>query len=576
MGTSTKKRGQKFIKRFSRLSRKASTESKEHLKENLLDRISHIQSIRLLIFEWALLIVALFLIAITQAFWFANSYSGNYFTTGGTYSEATLGKVNSMNPLFATTSSEKTLSRLMFATLSTVDYSGHPGAGLASSIIPDATGKQWTVTLRDNLKWSDGEPITNKDILFTVNLIQNPAVSTVYDSNLTGVKTTTTDGGSIIFTLPTAYADFISALNFPLVPQHILGDINPKNLLEADFSTNPVTSGAFTLNAIQSSSASTEKTIYLSANPYYYKGRPLLNNFAIHAYTNKETLVSNFNAGTITATAELSAAESSQINTAIFNEKGSSINSGVFAFFNLSSEVLGNRAFRAAIRQGLNLDFIRSVATSSTPLNYPLLDSQITLANYPSIPTYNKESALAKISELNPNASVNLVTVKSSYLPTVAEAFKTELEALGLTVNLTIYEENQDFITNVIARRNYDILIYEVELGYDPDLLPYYHSSQATTSGLNLSNYKNTIVDDLLLAARGTLDLDLRAKKYETFLEYWVNDVPAIGLYQPNLTYFYNKNVRTFSNDVRLITPLDRFSDITSWAVTKSTKNRTP
>ena len=58
--------------------------------------------------------------------------------------------------------------------------------------------------------------------------------------------------------------------------------------------------------------------------------------------------------------------------------------------------------------------------------------------------------------------------------------------------------------------------------------------------------------------------------------EYWVTGVPAIGLYQPNLTYYYNKNVRTFSNDVRLVTALDRFSDITSWAVTKATKNKTP
>ena len=106
--------------------------------------------------------------------------------------------------------------------------------------------------------------------------------------------------------------------------------------------------------------------------------------------------------------------------------------------------------------------------------------------------------------------------------------------------------------------------------------MPYYHSSQATGNGLNLSSYRNALVDDLLLSARGTLDKEQRVKKYESFLEYWVTGVPAIGLYRPNLTYYYNQNARTFGNNVRLVTALDRFSDISSWAVNKSIKNKTP
>ena len=84
------------------------------------------------------------------------------------------------------------------------------------------------------------------------------------------------------------------------------------------------------------------------------------------------------------------------------------------------------------------------------------------------------------------------------------------------------------------------------------------------------------MVDDLLLGARDTMDNDLRVKKYESFLQYWVQDVPAIGLYRPNLTYYYNKNVRAYSNDVRLVTAIDRFSDVTNWAVNKTTKNKSP
>ena len=110
MVNSFKKRGQKLIRNFSRASIRVSEEGKEHIKENLVERISHIGNIRLLIFEWVLLVAALIMLSITQAFWFGNSYAGNVFTPGGTYTEATLGGVNSLNPLFATTNSEKTLS----------------------------------------------------------------------------------------------------------------------------------------------------------------------------------------------------------------------------------------------------------------------------------------------------------------------------------------------------------------------------------------------------------------------------------------------------------------------------------
>ena len=161
-------------------------------------------------------------------------------------------------------------------------------------------------------------------------------------------------------------------------------------------------------------------------------------------------------------------------------------------------------------------------------------------------------------------------------MPAVADKLAEELRELGFEVNVSKYEENQEFISNIISKRSYSILVYDIELGADPDLLPYYHSSQATASGLNLANYRNALVDDLLLGARDTLDETLRAKKYETFLQYWVNDVPAIGLYQSNLTYIYNRNVRTFSDNIRLVTALDRFTDITDWAAVKETKNKTP
>ena len=578
MANSIKKRGQKFIKKFSRATSRASEESKEHIKENFIGRLGNFSNIRLLVLEWGLLIVALVLLAITQAFWFAESYSEDVFTDGGTYIEATVGDVGSMNPLFATTESEKVLSRLMFETLSTIDYSGHPSIGLASSITPDETGKIWTVKLRDNLKWSDGEPITNEDVLFTVELIKNPKVDSIYDTNFANVKVSVNENSEIVFTLPAPYADFMSALNFPILPQHALAESSPETLIENTFSTSPITSGPFTFNATQATSKNDEEVIYLSANPYYYKSHPLLNSFAIHTYDDKASVIAALNSGSVTASAALTEADQNSITNGQFIHKNSSLNSGAFIFFNTKNTSVKNAELRSAIRQGIDINKLREQAANTVALDYPLLSTQITLSEYPAIPAHDAETAKAKIAELagEEKPSLMVATVNVGFLPAVTNALADELRNLGFEVEVRTYEENQDFMTSVIAQRSYDILVYEVELGADPDLLPYYHSSQATNGGLNLSNYRNFLVDDLLLGARDTTDPTLRAKKYETFLNHWVTDTPAIGLYRPNLTYYYNQNVRTFSNDVRLVTALDRFSDIRSWATTKTTKNKTP
>ena len=578
MANSIKKRGQKIVNKFSRASIKASAESKEHIRENLIQRFSHIRNIRLLIVEWSSLIAALFLFGVAQAFWFGESYAGEVFVDGGTYAEATLGRVNSMNPLFATTSSEKVLSELMFATLAAVDYSGHMGPELAESITSSEDGQIWTVKLKDGLLWSDGEPLTVDDVMFTIELIQNPAANTIYDANLEGVKVRRRDDGKIDFTLPLGFADFISALDIPIVPKHILDGVPVKTLVEADFSNSPTTSGAFSFNAIQSTAGEDESIFYLSANPNYYLGKPMVNSFAVHTYPTKEAIIAAINSGAVTGTGELADGELNEITLGNYIVRKTPVNSGAFLFFNTSNPNLSKVAMRQAIRQGINFDAIRELTDGAMPLDYPILDNQITLSNYPTVPGYDFSAAKSAIGELTGGGRIrlNVTTVNSGFLPSVAQAICEQLRELGFDSDVVLYTENQEFVTNVISRRNYAILLYEIELGADPDLLPYYHSSQVSTAGLNLSNYRNSLVDDLLIGARDTLDEDLRAKKYESLIGYLAEDVPSIGLYQSDFIYIYNKNARVYGENVRLVTGMDRFSDITSWAVARGIRDKTP
>ena len=571
-----KKRGQKLAKRWAVFTERAKADSREHIQENLIDRLPNARRVRLLILEWILLIVVIISLALTQAFWYTQSYSVQAFVDGGTYIEATLGQVKSLNPLFASTNSEKVLSRLMFSTLSTVDYSGHVGLGLAASIVPDSTGKVWTVTIKDDLEWSDGQPITLDDVLFTVNLIKDPTINTIYDSNFAGVSVERVED-TLVFALPSSYADFDSTLNVPILPEHILGETPSGQLMEHNFSTNPVTSGAFSFNAMQSVSSDGERIIYLAANPYYYKSKPMLGSFAIHTYPGLNQIVQAVASSEVTATAELSASYRDQFPTELIYEKQTAIASGVFAFLNVTSGLLNNVTVRQAIRQGINIDEIRSVLDYEFPLDYPILESEIELKTYPELPAYNLDVAKQKIAAAGlAGQTLRLATIDTGYFPALAEQFQTQLTELGFSVKVDIYTPSQEFLLNVVQARNYDILLYEVELGADPDPFPYYHSSQASSSGLNLSNYANSLVDDLILGARTSMNPDTRTAKYENFLTRWVDDVPAIGIYQASMVYYFNKNVRTFSEDDRLVYPVDRFGDVEYWAVDRATKNRTP
>ncbi len=571
-----KKRGQGLAERLEEFSERAREGSREHIQENIIDRLPNARRVRLLILEWCLLIVVIISLALTQAFWYQQSYSVQAYVDGGTYIEATLGRVNSLNPLFATTESEKVLSKLMFSTLSTIDYSGHVGLGLASSIIPDDTGKVWTVTLKDNLKWSDGKPITLDDVIYTINLTKDSTVNTAYASNFSGV-TIERMGDSLVFALPSAYADFDSTLNIPILPSHVLADVNPGQLLEHNFSSNPVTSGAFTSNAMQSVSSEGERIVYLAANPYYYKTTPMLNSFAIHTYNTTEEIVTAVATGEVTATAELSSEYRSQLPDDLIYDKQTALASGVFAFLNTTSSLLNNVSVRQAIQKGVDIEVIRSVLGDEYALDYPIVNSELQMDEIPAIPAYDPEAARTELANAGVQGqTLRLATINTGYFPELAEQWRIQLEALGFQVDLSIYDPGQDFVVNIIRQRNYDILLYEVELGADLDLFAYYHSSQASAAGLNLSNYANALIDDLILSARTTMSATGRAAKYETFLRRWVQDVPAIGIYQVSLVYYYNKNVRSFSEDDRLIYATDRFVDVEYWAVNRAQKNRTP
>ena len=95
---------------------------------------------------------------------------------GGRFVIAASASPKTFNPLFAFDSASDAIVRLLFASLVNLDWATQqPGPGLAESwsVAPDQ--KTWTFKLRQGVRWSDGEPLTADDVVFTWNdIMYNP------------------------------------------------------------------------------------------------------------------------------------------------------------------------------------------------------------------------------------------------------------------------------------------------------------------------------------------------------------------------------------------------------------------
>ena len=153
---------------------------------------------------------------------------------GGEFKTSTIGEgPKTFNPWESKDATSSSLSSLMFEGLTTTDaYSGRIIPRLAKNI-EIKNDKEYIVTLRRGLKWSDGKPITTDDVVFTwQNIIFEGFGNTSTRDNLyiegKLPKVEKIDNLTIKFTTPVPFAPFESQLSTPIAPKHILEPIIKK------------------------------------------------------------------------------------------------------------------------------------------------------------------------------------------------------------------------------------------------------------------------------------------------------------------------------------------------------------
>ena len=554
----------------------------KHARRFVFKRLDNFREVRRRIALWVLTIGIIIGATGLQYMWYQNNYRTTANAVGGTYAEAVLGPVDTLNPIFAQSSAEETASELLFSRLVTYDKSGKINYDLADSMTMSPDGKTYTFTIRPDARWDDGMYVRARDVVFTVNLLKNPASR----STITGwddVIAKEVDSRTVAFELPAVYAAFPHAVRFlPILPEHALRDVEPASLREDSFSSKPIGSGPFTLRLLQEVDANSErKVIHLAKSESYFKGSPKLDRIQLHVYQDVAAIKRALTTSEVNAATDLTVTDSDSIGNERYLVEHRPVNSGVYALMNTLSPVLQDKKVRQALQAGTNTDEVRKKLSPDVPELYlPFIDNQVS-GNVPAKPAFDVTKANQLLDEAGwvkqgtvrmkdgKPLTLSVVTTKNNDFEASLEVLATQWRALGVTVTTNIVDptdQSQNVVQDILQPRQYDVLLYQLTVGGDPDVYAYWHSSQAS-AGLNFSNYKSPISDDALVSARSRSEIDLRNAKYITFANQWLSDAPAIGLYQATMQYVHTKSVHAVSQDSMLVSSADRYGDVRFWSV---------
>ncbi len=566
----------------------------KHCNHFIMQRRSNLLNARSSVVIWILIISSLITLSVVQTIVGSHNDIIAIPAAGGIYTEGVTDKITSINPIYATTDSEKAASSLVYSSLLSYDTTGKLRGKLASNWYVSPDGKLWTIKLRNKLRWSDNTPLTADDVAYTLNLVKNPEINSPLIDNWKNVDIKVKDPTTLELTTPTPYLSLPNALTFGILPKHILANKSAADItaLSTKAPQKIIGSGAFKLHSVETRNK--QPVWSFVVNPYYYGVKPLLKQIVIRIYPNQNAMLDGLKKGEINAANNVSLDKINQFSNS-HQIVQMDTTDGVFALFNNTSDSLNNPQLRAALRIGINRQQIiqqindganvRPVRALETPLANGIYQSVDQLKQ----PEFNRKLAedfLDKAGWLRQNGSdyrvknnqplaINIVTIKSTNYAKVADMIAKSWRELGVDAKVTKVDASTAQ-QSILSPRNYDVLVYQYHLGADPDQYSYWAGKEASDAGLNYANYKSKRADVYLANGRSAINVQKRESSYLAFTKQWLADAPAVALYQSSAYFVVQKGINTLQNGGYLTDIGGRFYNINTWTVRSSAAMATP
>ncbi|WP_151735957.1 peptide-binding protein ['Paenibacillus yunnanensis' Narsing Rao et al. 2020] len=480
---------------------------------------------------------------------------------GGTIVFSTFSDIVNLNPLLIGDTSSGDVAQFVFASLYDLDRSGNVVAepwSLAADL-PEISedGLTYTVKLKNNIKWTDGEAITADDVVYTIQTAINPETGSPLISQYDKVQTVEkVDDQTVKFTLKQVYAPFLYSLYQAIVPEHVLKDVAPAEIAKSGFGTDPaktVTSGPWKWTEWKQGEGQT-----LDADPNYWgEVKPHIAQIVYKIYADQNTEVQALLKGDVdfVSAIPVTQVEAVKANDSIsvidkpgplyeylgfnFDPKNFEGNFGLF-----EGQKTRQAIAHALNRQGMVDNILKGVGAL---MNAPFLpdtwaDPGEAAVNY----DYNVETAKKLLAEDGWVAGTDNILAKdghrfsfelqynagNSRREQVAAVIQQNLKEVGIEVTPKAIDFAA-WIENNVNPGKYQAILLSWSLNNpDPDAESIYSSKYFPPAGQNTGWYKNEKLDQLWIDGYSTVNQEERKAVYKELGKEISTDLPYIFMYQ--------------------------------------------
>jgi len=504
---------------------------------------------------------------------------------GGIYSHGVVGTIEKINPLFVQDDAENVANKLV--------YSGLTRTISATEYVPDLA-ESWTVSkdgliydfkLKKNVKWHDGATFNADDVVYTIGLIQNPDTRTSLSQIWRGVTVEKVGEYEVKFTLPNAFPEFLDVTSQAILPQHLLGSIDPKNIKVAEFNTNPIGTGPYEF--VRFDQIGTQTGVIFEANKSFAIKRPYIDQVRLVLYDDSATLVRGLARRQVSGAADVPVDKLNEVKRlANLSLSQNYLPQYEVLNFNYKNEILATKEVRLALAAAVNRSQIVSDALSGNAreVSVPILPGRSGFDPKAKGIDYNVAYANETLDKAGwargndgfrkkggKELKFRFVFIDDTEGRAVANIIKKQFETVGVRLELipdSLAMINADYI----RPRNYDMIMIGQNVGINADLYSFWHSSQATEPGLNLTGFNDKKVDKLLEQVRKNSDIKYRADRFKQVQEVIIAEQPALFLYSPLNTSAIGKDIKG-TRQARISQSSDMLNNIYEWYIrTKKTR----
>ena len=366
---------------------------------------------------------------------------------------------------------------------------------VASDSTVSEDGLTYTFTLREGVRFHNGDTVTAEDVKYSFETCAETTVDTALAAALSAVQTLSAEGDTITITLAEPNPDFLSYVGMVYIV--------PDDYTEQ--STAPVGTGPF-----QFVSRSVQENLVMEKFADYWGEGAYLDKVTFKIFEDANALMSALSAESVDLAVHLTIDQVNTLNAETYKTLEGTMNLVQALYLNNAVEPFNNEKVRQAMCYAVNVDEIlqltseghgAKLGTSIYPAFTKYFDESLVDA-YP----YDVEKAKQLLAEAGyENGFSMTITVPSNYTPhmNVAQVLVEQLAQVGITATIEPVEW-ETWLTRVYAGRDFESTV----LGFDAATL----SAGAllnrwmSDNENNMINYNNPEYDAIMKEASVTTD----------------------------------------------------------------------